>query len=65
MGVGQDMRKKGREMTLAERLMCLRAIDLIIMNYIPSLGDGAYGREPHTLEVWGRIRNEIQKVKED
>jgi len=52
-------------MTLAERLMCLRAIDLIIMNYIPSLGDGAYGREPHTLEVWGRIRNEIQKVKED
>ena len=56
---------KEREMTLAERLMCLRAIDLIIMNYIPSLGDGAYGREPHTLEVWGRIRNEIQKVKED
>jgi hypothetical protein len=47
-------------MTTAERLMALKAIGLIIEYYLPSIRGHGFGGGEHSLDIWEKIRAEIE-----
>jgi hypothetical protein len=47
----------------AEKKICLWAIDLIILSYLPSINGKAGGNYPHTLKTWQMIREIVEKYE--